>query len=108
MVLRRMVLTESDAPIKIKAKSVSWKLRLSPNIIVAMPKKVTELNSNLPCQRMLARCENNSATSTAPIDCPAESQPYCSTPTCKIWFDTNGRSVLAEEKKVAKKSRIML
>src|SRR5450759_4085463 len=42
------------------------------------------------------------------MDWAADNQPYSTGPTFKISRATNGKSVLAEEKKVAKKSNSML
>lgn len=57
---------------------------------------------------MTVACEITSAALTAPIDCAAESQPYWITPMCKTSRTKRGISVLAEEKKVAKKSSTMV
>ncbi len=43
----------------------------------------------------------------APIDCAEDSQPYSTAPTCRISRAKIGISVLADEKKVAKKSLLI-
>ncbi len=57
---------------------------------------------------MWTRCDRTNPVATAPTDWADASQPYSTSVTCRISRATNGSSVLADEKKVAKKSSTML
>src|SRR3989304_3416186 len=103
-----MVLTESEAPTKTKASIARGKARASPKTIVANPKATTEIKKTGPWRRSPGIWEIARAANLAPTDWAAESQPYSKTPTRKISRAKIGIKVLADEKKVAKKSSTML
>src|SRR3989304_4681108 len=108
MVLRMMVLTESEAPTKTKASIASEKARDKPKAIVANPKATTETRKTGPWRRISSICEMIAAAMVAPIAWAADNHPYPTAPTCRTSRAKIGIRVLADEKKVAKKSSSML
>src|SRR6516162_1857152 len=99
------VLTVSDAPVSARQVNVSQNDRESPNTTVASPYPVTAQSSSRPrnstrsVSGTIAPLANN-----APDAGAAYSQPYPSAPTCSTTCAKMGKSAVADEKNVAKKS----